>query len=119
MSEPHKGATTRDFILWQKAEDFIDWIFPILDRFPKHEKFALTTQIKNKCYGILEEIVRTNKSRNKVPGLYEIDTQLELLQWLIRHSHKRKYLSHKSYEYASKKVSELGRIIGGLLKRGA
>lgn len=112
----HRGPTKRDFILWQKAEDFVEYLFPILDRFPKHEKFALTTRIKNHCYEILETIIRTNKSRNKAKGLYEIDTQLEMLRWLIRHSHVRKYLSHRSYEHASKLVSELGRITGGLLK---
>ena len=108
--------TKRDFILWQKAEDFVDYFFPILDRFPKHEKFALTGKIKTLCYEILEGIIKTNKSRNKIPGLYEIDAQLEVLRWLIRHSHKRKYLSHNSYEFASKKVVELGRLVGGLLK---
>ena len=103
-------------MLWQKAEDFVEWLFPVLDRFPKFEKFALTTQIKNACYDILKQIIRTNKSRNKPPGLYEIDIQLEMLRWMIRHSHRRKYLSHRSYETAARMVDELGRIVGGLLK---
>lgn len=107
---------TRGFVLWQKAEDFAEYLFPIIDRFPKHEKFALCSQIKNTCYEILKLIIRTNKSRQKTPGLYEIDTQLEMLRWLIRHSLRRKYLSHQSYETAAKMVDELGRIIGGLLK---
>ncbi len=106
----------RGFVLWQKAEDFTEYLFPIIDRFPKHEKFALCCQIKNTCYEILKLIIRTNKSRQKASGLYEIDTQLEMLRWLIRHSLRRKYLSHQSYETAAKMVDELGRIIGGLLK---
>ena len=110
-------ATTRDFILWQKLEDYTDYIFPILDRFPKHEKFALTSQIKNHCYGLLKQTIRTNKSRYKKEGLYELDMQLEMLRWFIRHSYKRKYLSSGSYEVASKKLDEIGRIIGGLIKR--
>lgn len=97
-------------------EDFVEWLFPIVDRFPKHEKFALCSQIKNTCYGILQQIIRTNKSKQKLSGLYDIDTQLEYLRWVIRHSHRRKYLSHHSYETAAKLVDELGRIVGGLLK---
>lgn len=104
------------FILWQKMEDFVEYLFPIVDRYPKHEKFALSSQIKNTCYGILHQIIRTNKSRQKLPGLYEIDTQLEFLRWLLRHSHRRKYLSPRSYETAGKMVAEIGRIVGGLLK---
>jgi len=104
------------FILWQKLEDFVEWFFPIVDRFPKHEKFALCSQIKNTCYDILLKTIRTNKSKQKLSGLYEIDNQLDILRWLIRHSHRRKYLSHHSYETASKMVAEIGRIVGGLLK---
>lgn len=104
------------FILWQKMEDFVEYLFPIVDRYPKHEKFALQSQIKNICYGILQQIIKTNKMRQKQPGLYEIDTQLEFLRWLLRHSYRRKYLSHQSYETAGKKVAEIGRIVGGLLK---
>lgn len=109
-------SVTRNFVLWQKAEDFVEYLFPIIDRFPKHEKFALCSQMKNTCYGIMKLIVRTNKSRQKAPGLYEIDTELEMLRWFIRHSHRRKYLSPQCYETAAKKVDELGRIVGGLLK---
>lgn len=88
----------------------------MLDRYPKFEKFALASQMRNLCYDLLKQIIRTNKSRQKTAGLYEIDMQLEMLRWLIRHSHRRKYLSHRCYETAAKKVDELGRIIGGLLK---
>lgn len=88
-------------------------MLPMLDRYPK---FELASQIRNLCYDILKQIIRTNKSRQKTAGLYEIDTQLEMLRWFIRHSHRRKYLSHRCYETAAKKVDELGRIIGGLMK---
>jgi four helix bundle protein len=109
-------AEAHGFVLWQKAEDFVEYLFPIIDRFPKHEKFALCSQIKNTCYDILKMIVRTNKSKQKISGLYEIDAQLEMLRWLIRHSFRRKYLSPHCYETAAKMVDELGRIVGGLLK---
>lgn len=104
------------FVLWQKLEDFVEYLFPIVDRYPKYEKFALCTQIKNTCYEILKLTIRTNKSKQKLPGLYEIDTQLEMLRWYLRHSYKRKYLSNHSYETAAKKVAEIGRIVGGLIK---
>ncbi|WP_304225405.1 diversity-generating retroelement protein Avd [Gracilinema caldarium] len=109
-------SEARGFVLWQKAEDFVEYLFPIVDRFPKYEKFALCSQIKNTCYVILKLIIKTNKSKQKTPGLYEIDVQLEMLRWLIRHSYRRKYLSHQCYETAARMVDELGRIVGGLLK---
>jgi len=106
----------KDFVLWQKTEDFVGYLFPIIERYPKHEKFALCSQIKNVCYEIMRDIIKVNKSRNKAPIFYDIDTSLEFLRWLLRHSHERKYLAHQSYETTGKKVNEIGRIIGGLLK---
>jgi len=108
----------QDFILWQKLEDFVEYFFPIVDKFPKSEKFALCSQIKNLLYIVMRDVIKMNKSRNKTVLLHDIDTNLELLRWFIRHSHKRKFLAHQGYETAAKKVDEIGRIVGGLMKGG-
>ena len=38
-------------ILYQKVYDFMIYFFPIVERFPKHEKFTLQTQVKNSVLG--------------------------------------------------------------------
>lgn len=92
------------------------WFFPIVDNFPKFEKFVLCTQIKNLVIDIERKIIRTNKSRKKRKHLYDLDVMLEELRLLIRFSHERKYLSHKKYENAAKRVNEIGCLLGGWLK---
>ena len=92
-------------------------IFPIIDKFPKREKFALCTEMKTTTLKLGSLIIRTNKSRKKKQGAYEIDVCLEELRMLIRFSHDRKFLSHKSYEYISKLLSEIGKILGGWIKQ--
>ena len=92
------------------------YLFPIVDRFPKYEKFVLCTQIKNCAIGIARQIIRANKSRNKRVDLYDIDVSIEELRLLVRFSHDRKYLSCKSYEETSKRVNEIGRLLGGWIK---
>ena len=105
-----------DLIIYQKTYDFILYFFPIIERFPKHEKFALQSQIKNCCLEIQKGVIRANKSRNKRPILFEIDINLEIAKMLIRYSHERKYLSTAKYENASKKLVEIGRLLGGWIK---
>ena len=39
-------------IIYQKVYDFTLYIFPIVDKFPKHEKFVLGQQIQNCMLGI-------------------------------------------------------------------
>ena len=103
-------------VFYQKLNDLADWLFPIVDRFPRLEKFALCTQIKNSVYRLMRLSIRAQKSRERLKWLYEADIELEMLRSLGRHAHTRKFLSHKKYELLSKMLSELGRILGGLLK---
>jgi len=106
--------------LFQKFEDFIDYFEPIVNRFPAYEKNSLCLHIHNCMLRITEKIIRANRSANKVAGWYEVDTELEILRAYIRRSRKKgsKYLSIKSYEKAVKNLSEVGRILGGLIKKG-
>ena len=104
------------FKLFQKVDDFVNWLFPILDRFPKTEKLALVSQMKNLSYEMLKTIIKTNKSAAKKAGWYEVDVQLEMMRFFLRHARTRKYLAPRSYETAARNVAEIGRIIGGLLK---
>jgi hypothetical protein len=118
----NEGQGTRIFgsvdnlLLYQRFDDFMNYFIPIIDRFPKTEKFALVSQIKNLMYDMIKEIIRTNKKRDKLAGWYEFDVSLEMLRFFIRHARRRKFLSPKSYETAVKKLAEVGRIVGGLIK---
>jgi four helix bundle protein len=108
-------TTLADFIFYQKFNDFIGYFFPIVERFPHREKFALCCQVKNHCYVIMQNIIDAHRARSKYTVLYKIDGQLEFLRWLIRHAHDRGYLAHHSFETSAKLVDELGRILGRLL----
>ncbi|MBI3584181.1 MAG: diversity-generating retroelement protein Avd [Nitrospinae bacterium] len=105
-----------NLIIYQKVYDFALYFFPIVDKFPKYEKFVLCTHIKNCVLDIARGIIRTNKSRNKKPLMYDIDVKLEELKFLIRFAHDRKHLSHKSYEHSGKLIAEIGRLLGGWIK---
>jgi len=103
-------------IIYQKVYDFTLYIFPIVDKFPKHEKFVMCTHIKSCVLDMTRLVIQANKSRNKRPILYDIDVKIEELKFLLRLAHYRKYLAHKSYEHSSKLVVEIGRLLGGWIK---
>jgi hypothetical protein len=105
-----------DFIFYQKFNDFTGYLFPIVDRFPRREKFALCSQIKNHCYEIMRNIIDAHRAKGKYPLYYKIDGQLAFLRWLLRHSYEeRKYLARHSFETSAKMADELGRILGRLI----
>jgi hypothetical protein len=114
------NGNVANLALFQKFEDFVDYFEPIVLRFPLYEKNALCAHIRNCMYRTMERIIKTNRSRDKAAGWYDVDTELEILRSYVRRSRMKgsKYLSIKSYETAVKKLSEVGRILGGLIKKG-
>lgn len=102
----------------QKTYDMIKYGNLALLQFPKMERYALAGDIKRCMYKILELIIRANKTRNKKPVLYEIDVELDILRTFIRFAADKdtKYLPIRKYEYWSKLLSEIGRMLGGWIK---
>jgi len=88
----------KDVILYQRVYDFMLYLFPLVDGFPKYEKFALQTQIKNSVYRLLRLTVDIQKSRQKARYLYEFDKELEFLRTLVAFSNDKKpsYMSAQS-----------------------
>ena len=52
-------------IIYQKVYDFTLYIFPIVDRFPKSQKFVLGQQIQNCMLGISGLLARTAKTKKE------------------------------------------------------
>ena len=103
-------------ILYQKLSDLSQWLFPAVDNFPRREKFALCTQIKNSVYTLVRQTIRAQKSRDKLRHLFELDLELEMLRFLVRSAHHQRYLSTRRYEIVARMLSEIGKIVGGLFK---
>jgi hypothetical protein len=106
----------QNMILYQKLADFSDWLFPVVDNFPKAEKFALCTQIKNSVYELIRKCIIVQKSRDKLKWLFDMDVELEMLRFLVRHAHQRRYLGSKGYHNASRMLAEIGKILGGMFR---
>lgn len=110
---------TNNFILKQKVLDAIYHIFPIVEKFPKHEKFALITQIKNVLFKILRLTIDVQSSKNKSIILRELDIEISFLKELLIYSNEKKglkYLSIQSRKSCFEKIVEIGKIIGGMIR---
>ena len=96
--------------------DLILYMFPILDKFPRKQKFVLSQQIENCMIDIQKLIIQANKSRHKIPHLFQIDVELEKLRLLIRLAKDLRFLSIKRYGNISKMTNEIGYLLGGWIK---
>jgi len=77
-------------IIYQRLYDVILYAFPILNRFPKSQKFVLAQQIQNALLDTVKLVVRANVQRDKRATLIELDIQLDMARLLIRVAHDLK-----------------------------
>ena len=117
MADKKPNAYMDSMILYQKAYDFLKYIYPILAQFPKFEKFALQTQIKTAIFEMMKNIIRFRKTGTK-SHIYAADVELEFLRTLIRLSYDLEYkaMGKHRYEEASRYLAELGKITGGIIE---
>ncbi len=102
--------------LFQKVYDFLVYIFPILGQLPKFEKFALQLYIKQSLFELVKNIIRFRKTGTK-SHIYAADVELEFIRVLIRLAYDLKYsaVNKHRYEVASRKLAEVGKILGGII----
>ncbi len=100
----------------EKLYDFIKYIYPVLRQYPKSEKFSLQKDTKNCIMDILRYIIRAGKSTTKKKLLYDADVELVVLRYYIRIAYDQQYINGHTYGVAAKKITEIGRMLGGFIK---
>lgn len=110
------GSGMDELTIYQKVYDLILYALPIINRFPKSQRFVLGQQIQNGMIDISAMIVQANKVKNKLQKLYEIDVELEKLRLLIRLAKDLKFMPIHKYELHCQRMNEVGRLLGGWIK---
>ena len=107
---------TEDFKLLQKVQDMMEYGYPMLNQFPKAERFSLAQDIRHCMDSILELTITEEKKYTKKTTLETLDIENAKLQIYLRVSFRLKYISQHTYSVWEAKTVEIGKMIGGLIK---
>jgi len=107
----------QNLIIFQKVYDLILWLYPTVNKFPKKQRFVLGQQIENTVLEILKGTIQVNQENNKTPYLKQISVDLDKLRILIRLSKDLKFIGLRQYQFSAEKINEIGKILGGWLKK--
>ena len=99
-----------------KVYDLLLWIIPVLEKFPRTQKFMLGDRIEALMLDIMDLIISAVYSRDKISYLRSANLKLEQFRYLIRLCKDLKFLNIPKYEFLAKAVNELGMEIGGWIK---
>lgn len=105
-----------DLPIFSQWMQFLEWLLPALEKFPKRVRFTFADRITNLALDIAEDLVEARYSRDKGAILRRINLKLEKLRVLLRLCHRLQYLPHAGYEHAAKSINAVGRMLGGWIR---
>lgn len=100
-----------------KWMEFLKWLLPAMEKFPKRVRFTFADRINNLALDIVEDLIEAQYTHPKRALLQRANLRLEKLRILLRISCEQKYLPYKAYEYAMRSVNEVGKMLGGWIKQ--
>jgi len=104
-----------DFKIFQSIYDLILWFEPVIQRFPKSEKYILGSEIRQSLINTLVDITISNKIKSKLEYLNKADIELEKLRIFTRLAKDLKMLDFKKYEFAECEINQIGKMLGKLI----
>ena len=106
-------------VIYQKFTNLIYYSKNLLNKYPKSERFDLSSDIKNILYTTLRNIIfawKAYDNNEKLRYLRQIDVDLLILKSLITISYKYQYITQKNYMVWNENISEIGKLVGGWIK---
>ena len=101
----------------QDCHQLLVWMIPLLDDFPRNRRFTLGERLEVRLIDILELLVEAAYAKIKYDVLRRANLRLAVVRHLWRMAHELKTISAKRYAHGAQLLEDLGKQIGGWLKR--
>jgi hypothetical protein len=102
--------------IYKKMQDLLIYLYPIISRLPRSEKYTMGKRIELTSMEIVEGIIQANYEINKIETLAKLRVRLEILQLEVRILKSLGIVSMKQYLFTSRTINELKRILFGWMK---
>jgi len=99
-----------------KTYDFILWLLPKVEGFPRSYKFTVGDRLSASGLDVLMLLVEAAYSAKKEDLLTEAIRKINATRYLLRLAKDLKLMSLDSWAFAVEHVDEIGRMAGGWLK---
>lgn len=114
---PRQKGSDSHAIMMAKLEELDAYSHAALHQFPRIERHLLCADIRSALATVLRLTVTSWKRYHKKTTLTELDVEVEMLRVLIRKAHALGYISDKRYGIWSRHIDEIGRMVGGWIKK--
>ena len=95
---------------------FLAWLMPTIERFPRSHKFTIGDRIQNTALDVLEALIEATYTRDRLQDLRRANLGIEKLRFLLRLAADLRLFDRRRYEHSARALDETGRLIGGWTK---
>jgi four helix bundle protein len=108
-----------DMVIFTRTFDLLMWILPQAEKFPKTQRFILTKRLTDAILDFQEALfdAHAHREAKRLEYLRMADSHLNKARLYLRLVHRMGWLTDGQYEHVSVMVTEIGRLLGGWLKR--
>lgn len=111
--------TYRELIVWQKAIDFVEGVYQATARFPNHENFGLSAQLRRAAVSIPSNIAEgqgRETPRDFLRFLWMAHGSLREVETQVMIADRLHYLDAPATSALLEAAAEVGRLLNGLIR---
>ena len=117
MSEKKRPPLESAPVVVGKAYDFVLWLLPKVEGFPRSHRFTLGERLSAHGLDILTLLTEAAYAGSKQELLGHANRKINSARLLLRLSKDLKMLSGDAYAFAAERLDEIGRMTGGWRKQ--
>jgi len=108
-----------ELVVMTRVFDLLTWLLPKSEGFPRAYRFTVTQRLMDAALDVQDGLAEAqgSRGRRRQQSLLSADRSLIRLRFYLRLAHHWEWLTHGQYAHASRMVAEIGRMLGGWLKR--
>lgn len=113
-------SSFEDLIVYKKAFELSMQIFDATKQFPAEEKYSLTDQIRRSSRAVCANLAEGYRKRQYIAHfiakISDADMENSETKVWLDFSYTCKYLTEERYNFLKEKNSEVGRLLGDIIK---
>ena len=101
----------------EKATLYLTWLVPVLEGFARSQKFLLGDRLQTLALRVVEDLVEATYTKAPAAVLRRVNIGLEQQRVLVRVAYNLRHLDVRRYEFAVRKLDDIGQSVGGWLRQ--
>jgi len=111
--------TYQEMPIFTRTFDFLTWLLPATNKFPRAHRHSFTNRLLDAAFDLRERLEQANLRRGqaRLDRLQQADEALSCVKVYLRLAERWGWFSSGQYEHVSAMTVEIGRLLGGWMKK--